>query len=54
MKVISAEEVHASLSYPQLIDSLQEAYGGSYSMPPRQVFLLDENKGNDAFARQEK
>ena len=50
MKVISAEEVHASLSYPQLIDSLQEAYGGSYSMPPRQVFLLDENKSNDAFA----
>ena len=50
MKVISAEEVHKSLSYPQLIDSLQEAYGGDYSMPPRQVFLLDEDKGHEAFA----
>ena len=50
MKVISAEEVHKSLSYPQLIDSLQDAYGGDYSMPPRQVFLLDEDKGHEAFA----
>ena len=50
MKVISAEEVHKSLSYPQLIDSLQDAYGGDYSMPPRQVFLLDEGKGHEAFA----
>ena len=50
MKVISAEEVHSSLSYPELVDSLQEAYGGNYSMPPRQVFLLDENASHDAFA----
>ena len=50
MKVISAEEVHSALSYPELVDSLQEAYGGKYSMPPRQVFLLDENTNNDAFA----
>tara|TARA_B100000686_G_scaffold342801_1_gene422575 strand:+ start:1747 stop:2727 length:981 start_codon:yes stop_codon:yes gene_type:complete len=50
MKVISAEEVHSSLSYPELVDSLQEAYGGKYSMPPRQVFLLDENTNHDAFA----
>lgn len=51
MKVISAEEVHAALSYPQLVDALQEAYAGKFSMPPRQVFLLDEESGaNDAFA----
>lgn len=51
MKIISAEEVHASLSYPALIDALQEAYAGSFNMPPRQVFLLDDEPGNhDAFA----
>ena len=51
MKVISAEEVHQSLSFPALVDALQEAYSGDYSMPPRQVFLLDEEAGgHDAFA----
>lgn len=51
MKIISAEQVHAALSYPALIDALQSAYGGSFSMPPRSVFLLDEDPGNhDAFA----
>ena len=51
MKIITAEEVHAALSYPALVDALQEAYGGRYSMPPRQVFLLDEESGrHDAFA----
>ena len=51
MKVISAEEVHQALSFPALVDALQEAYSGDYSMPPRQVFLLDEEAGgHDAFA----
>ena len=51
MKVISAEEVHQALSFPALVDALQQAYAGDYSMPPRQVFLLDEEGGgNDAFA----
>ena len=51
MKVISAEEVHAALGYPDLIDALQEAYAGDFSMPPRQVFLLDDKEDNhDAFA----
>ena len=51
MKIISAADVHAALSYPALIDALQQAYGGRYSMPPRQVFLLDEDSGkHDAFA----
>ncbi|MFP6874143.1 MAG: ornithine cyclodeaminase family protein [Verrucomicrobiales bacterium] len=51
MKVISAEEVHQALSFPALVDALQEAYAGNYSMPPRQVFLLDEGGStHDAFA----
>lgn len=51
MKVITAEQVHAALSYPALIDALGEAYGGEFKMPPRQVFLLDDDETNhDAFA----
>jgi 1-pyrroline-2-carboxylate reductase [NAD(P)H] len=51
MKVITAEEVHAALSYPALVDSLQDAFSKEFSMPPRQVFLLDESADNhDAFA----
>lgn len=51
MKIISAEEVHAALSYPHLIDALQDAYAKDFTMPPRKVFLLDELGDNhDAFA----
>lgn len=51
MKIISAEEVHAALSYPALVDTLQDAYAQPFNMPPRQVFLLDEQPDNhDAFA----
>jgi 1-pyrroline-2-carboxylate reductase [NAD(P)H] len=51
MQIISAAEVHSALSYPALIDALQAAYAGKFSMPPRQVFLLDEAAGtHDAFA----
>ena len=51
MKIISAEQVHAALRYPDLIDALQQAYAGKFSMPPRQVFLLDDDSSNhDAFA----
>jgi 1-pyrroline-2-carboxylate reductase [NAD(P)H] len=51
MKIIGPEQVHAALSYPQLVDALQEAYGKDFSMPPRNVYLLDEQSGNhDAFA----
>ena len=31
MKIISAEEVHAALSYPALVDALEEAYAGKFS-----------------------
>jgi 1-pyrroline-2-carboxylate reductase [NAD(P)H] len=51
MKIISAEEVHAALSYPDLVDELQQAFAGEFTMPPRQVFLLDDKDDNtDAFA----
>lgn len=51
MKIITADQVHAALSYPALIDALAEAYAGEFTMPPRQVFLLDDNEANhDAFA----
>jgi len=51
MKVITAEQVHTALSYPALIDALADAYAGEFKMPPRQVFLLDDDESNhDAFA----
>jgi 1-pyrroline-2-carboxylate reductase [NAD(P)H] len=51
MKTISAEDVHAALRYPDLVDALQEAYSGDFNMPQRQVFLLDDKVDNhDAFA----
>jgi 1-pyrroline-2-carboxylate reductase [NAD(P)H] len=51
MKIISAEDVHAALSFPALIDALQEAYSRKFTMPPRNVFLLDEpGVSHDAFA----
>ncbi len=51
MKIIGPDEVHAALSYPALIDALQETFSGEFTMPPRNVFLLDENSDNhDAFA----
>ncbi len=51
MKIIGPEQVHAALSYPQLVDALQDAYGKEFSMPPRNVYLLDDDESNhDAFA----
>ena len=51
MKIISAEEVHVALQYPDLVDALQVAFSRDFTMPPRSVFLLDENDDNhDAFA----
>ena len=49
MKIISAEEVHEALKYPDFVNILKEAYAGSYTMPPRKVFLLEESS-HDAFA----
>ncbi|MDP7483226.1 MAG: ornithine cyclodeaminase family protein [Candidatus Marinimicrobia bacterium] len=49
MKIISAQEVHEALNYPDFVNILKEAYAGSYTMPPRKVFLLEESS-HDAFA----
>lgn len=52
MKIVTAEQVHQTLSYPGLIDALQNAFSNDFTMPPRKVFSLDEkNEDNhDAFA----
>ena len=51
MKIISAEQVHEALSYPAMVDALQDAYAKEFSMPPRNVFPLDDKDDNhDAFA----
>lgn len=51
MKIISPEDVHRALKYPDFIENLKEAYGRSFTMPPRNVFLLDEEgSSNNAFA----
>lgn len=50
MKIIDANAVHSALSYPSLIDALQAAYAKKYTMPPRNVYLLDEQGSHDAFA----
>ncbi len=51
MQIISADQVHAALSYPELVDALHDAFGKDYNQPPRQVFLLDDADDNfDAFA----
>lgn len=51
MKIISPEEVHAALSYPALVDALQDAFSKEFTMPPRTVFMLDDKEDNtNAFA----
>ncbi len=51
MTTIRPEGVDAAPRYPALLDALQETFSGEFSMPPRNVFLLDENSDtHDAFA----
>ncbi len=51
MKIISADEVHTALSYPELVDALQEAFAKDFTQPPRQVHMLNDQEDNfDAFA----
>lgn len=51
MKIIGPEQVYATLTFPDLIDALQQAYAQPFQMPPRNVYLLDDNPDNhDAFA----
>lgn len=51
MKIISADEVNTALSYPELVDALQEAFAKDFTQPPRQVHMLNDQEDNfDAFA----
>lgn len=51
MKVLSAGQVHSALSWSSVLDVLQDAYAGRYTMPQRQVIKLDAEGGSqDAFA----
>jgi 1-pyrroline-2-carboxylate reductase [NAD(P)H] len=51
MKIIGPEQVYATLKFPDLIDALHQAYAQPFHMPPRNVYLLDDNPNNhDAFA----
>lgn len=51
MKIFTADQVHAALSYPQFVSDLHAAFAGKFTMPRRQVMLLDEAGGShDAFA----
>lgn len=51
MKTLDAEQVNSALSFPRLIDALQDALSRQFSMPARMVYSLDEAEGNhDAFA----
>jgi len=51
MKIITADQVHAALRYPEFINALESAFAGPHTMPPRQVMALDPESGRqDAFA----
>lgn len=51
MQIFEEEQVHAALRYPEFIGALREAFAGDYTMPPRQVMLLDPGSpGHEAFA----
>jgi 1-pyrroline-2-carboxylate reductase [NAD(P)H] len=51
MQIITAAQVHATLCQPEFIDALHSAFAGNYTMPPRQVMLLDPESGSpDAYA----
>ena len=51
MKIISQEEVQGALTYPEFVNDLKEAFAKPFTMPPRNVFLLDDDgSSNDAFA----
>jgi len=51
MNVITADQVHAAIRLPGFIDTLQAAFAGAHTMPPRQVLPLDpDSGGHEAFA----
>jgi 1-pyrroline-2-carboxylate reductase [NAD(P)H] len=52
MKIIDADQVHASLNFAELIPLLKTSFAKEYSMPQRNVYLLDQHNpdNHDAFA----
>lgn len=55
MKIITAEQVHQTLSFETLVPELKQAFAQNFTMPQRKVFHLDEDEqgnhtSNDAFA----
>jgi 1-pyrroline-2-carboxylate reductase [NAD(P)H] len=54
MRVISAEEVHQTLSFDRLIPALQAAFSVSSDMPQRQIYPLPNDPSNGSVSNQEK
>ncbi|TPH14040.1 ornithine cyclodeaminase family protein [Litorilituus lipolyticus] len=52
MKVISAEQVHQSLNFADLVPLLKDSFSKPFHMPQRQVHLLapEDKSSHDAFA----
>ena len=51
MEFLTADQVNATLEWPELLDRLDAAYAGDFTMPQRQVMRLTDEAGNhDAFA----
>ncbi len=51
MKIVTEQQVHASLSFNKVIDALKEGFSRPAGTPTRQVFELSESEENhDAFA----
>ncbi len=51
MRILTTEHVQAAMQFPLLLDALYAAFSQKFTMPPRTVFLLDEqHQQKDAFA----
>ena len=51
MKIVTEQQVHASLSFNKVIDALKEGFSKPAGTPTRQVFeLSDSEENHDAFA----
>ena len=50
MKIISQQQVEQTLNFEQLIPALKQAFSETFTMPQRQVLLLDANNEQDKSA----
>jgi ornithine cyclodeaminase len=48
VRVITAEEVHRTLTYPALIDALAEAFRAEIEVPPRHTHFIPQPSGSEA------